>query len=228
MITVLFLSYTAYRFYDFSSIGLCLYLILFYRLYYPSYHLIILGIYLCYIMISYVNYKFDEILKSLRLSILWNNKRGIFKNIIDHHNLVVITQQFSYLMNSIIGLIHSIIPYIMVLVIKIIMLPTIPGYLKYYFIVLIITYIAFIYSLNLLCASVTVRNKNAPKQFYRVFSSYKFIDLKTRLKIISMLEKLTSVFIGFYCFNMYKFTKISFYTYFITITSAYILVSKIQ
>ena len=144
MITVLFLSYTAYRFYDFSSIGLCLYLILFYRLYYPSYHLIILGIYLCYIMISYVNYKFDEILKSLRLSILWNNKRSIVKNIVDHHNLVVITQKFSYMMNSIIGLIHSIIPYIMVLVIKIIMLPTIPGYLKYYFIVLIITYIAFI------------------------------------------------------------------------------------
>ena len=172
-------------------------------------------------MINYVNHKFDDILKSLKLSILWNNKRGIYKNTINHHNIVVITQQFSYMMNPIIGIVYSIIPYIMALVIKIILIPNVPWYVKYFAMIVLLFYILFIYSLNLLCASVTVRNKHAPKQLFRLFTCYKFIDLKTRLKIINILETLTSVFIGFYCFNMYKFTKISFFTYFITITSPY-------
>ena len=80
---------------------------------------------------------------------------------------------------------------------------------------------------NLLCANLTIINKNAPRLLYRVFCNYKFIDLKHRLKIINLLEKLTYDFVGFRCLNLFKFTKLTFYQYFLTIISAYILVSKL-
>ena len=50
MILLLILSYIAYQFYEYSLIGLGLNFIIIFILFYPSFHLVVLGVYICYIM----------------------------------------------------------------------------------------------------------------------------------------------------------------------------------
>ena len=65
--------------------------------------------------------------------------------------------------------------------------------------------------MNLLCASVTTRNKDTPKYLYWVFCTSKRLDLTLRLKLEGLLARINSEFIGFQCLNMFEFTKMAFF-----------------
>ena len=180
-----------------------------------------------YISIIYLNLKFDEILYSLRVRIRWNNTKGLMASIEAHYKATHLVCLLSKTYNIILGVIYSVTPYIVVLVLKLLSISKTPLYIRIFGLNVFIISFSMIYMFNLLCATVTVKNKNAPRLLYRVFCNYKFIDLKHRLKIINLLEKLTYDFVGFRCLNWFKFTKLAFYQYFLTLTSTYILVSKL-
>ena len=190
-------------------------------------HWILLANYAVYISLIYMNLKFVDILHSLRVRIRWNNGQGLMAAMVDYHKEIQLIHSLSEAYNIILGYIYLIAPYIMVLELKLLLISDKPLYISIYFVVLFIFFIAVIYMFNMLCASVTTKNRNAPRQLYRVFCSYKFINFQHRLKILGLLEKLNYDFVGFYCLNLFKFTKMLFYQYLFNIASAYMLVTKL-
>ena len=183
--------------------------------------------YILYVPITLLNYKLDELIKKLRVSIRWNNENGIHKVLKSYNELIDIVQQLSGPYNMIIGGIYCFVPYLIAVSIELVKLESddiiliMIEYLHWLtFIIAIIT--AFI--VNQLSASITVRNKSIPKYLYPMFFNEKNIKLRTKLKIDSFIARLNKQFIGYYCFNLFKFTKLAFYQYAFTVTSTYILV----
>ena len=137
-----------------------------------------------------------------------------------HNKLTKIAMSISNIINIGIGLIYTLFPYMLVfarlqtydknILVKI---SSIIGVV----VIFINTYIA-----NLLAASITVTNKSLPKHLYRVFWHKSYTDLKLKFKTFSLLHRIDYQFIGFYCFNLFEFTKIAFYQYMITIATAYL------
>ena len=90
---------------------------------------------------------------------------------------------------------------------------------------IISTVTAFI--INQLSASITVRNKSIHKYLYIIFCSKRIIRIRTKLTIDSFIARLNTQFIGFYCFNLFKFTKKAFYEYAFVISTCYFLMLDI-
>lgn len=181
-----------------------------------------------YFTITFLNYKFDDILQSLKVKIWWNNSRGIVTAIATHHKTTDLIHRLSRTHNVAIGLLNLIFPYFIGLLLKTLLIPGVPLSIRLYlFIVCTFSYINM-NIINAICATVTVRNRNAFKQLYRVFCSYKYINLQYRLKILLLLEKMTGDYVGFYCFNMFKYTKMASFKYYLTLITAYIFMTKMS
>ena len=183
--------------------------------------------YLFYLPITLLNYKLDELIQKLRFSIKWNHDTGI-NNVLDSYNeLIDIVKQLSGPYNIIIGLVYCFVPYLIAISVELVKLD------KDDLILIIIEYLhwlVFIFAIltsfivNQLSASITVRNKSIPKHLYPIFINERNIKLRTKLKIDSFIERLNKQFIGYYCFNLFKFTKLAFYQYAFTVSSTYVLV----
>ena len=57
-----------------------------------------------------------------------------------------------------------------------------------------------------------------------MFCNHRNRKLQIKLKIDSFIARLNSQFIGFYCFNLFEFTKMAFYQYALTISTCYFLI----
>ena len=81
--------------------------------------------------------------------------------------------------------------------------------------------------INQISASITVRNKSIPRYLYPVFSSQEKARIGMKLEIESLIARLNTQFIGFYCFNLFKFTKMAFYQYAFTVSTCYFLITNV-
>ena len=178
--------------------------------------------------ITMLNYKFDETLKTLRIAILWNNPNRIMSSISRHHQVTRLLNELGDMYSKIIGLIYFILPYIISLTLKPLFMPGFYIYLKIILILVFVIFVTFTYVLNYMVASITVRNEKAPKYIYPIFYNNSKISITTKLKIEAFLVRLNTEFIGIYCLDFFKFTKLSIYQYFISISSAYILISNLE
>ena len=228
IINILTLIYgiIGYLYYDFPIVNLTIHSIIWGFYVNHGIKFIMFVPYAIYLPIIYLNYKFEEFLVAFRTSIWWNNKQGLLKSITSHNNITQLTDRLAEFNNIVVGVIYLIVPYIIVLGINAVFKPGFNAYLKFFSLIIFILAIIAIYQMNLIFASITLSNQNAPKFIYRVLCKFKYIDLRTRLKIEDFLTKLNYEYIGFYCLNMFKFTKMSFYEYILTCSSAYILVSN--
>ena len=182
-------------------------------------------IFLYYVPIAYLNYKFKEMIMDIRVGIIWNNKHRLLLCLKRHVRLTKMVFSISNIVNLGIGLIYSMFPYMLVfarhqaddhnLLVRLIS------------IIGVVVMFTNTYITNLLVASITVSNKSLPKYLYRVFCDKRYKDLKLKLKMYSLLHRIDYQFLGFYCFNMFEFTKIAFYQYMIAVVTSYILVNKI-
>ena len=178
--------------------------------------------------ITMLNYKFDEILKSLRINIRWNNTNKTMEFIEQHQQTTQLLNDLAVLYSTILGTIYIVLPYIMSVAIKLFVMPGFNLFLRLIMICIFVSNIIFIYLFNYIFASITVRNRDAPKYLYFYFFRSTKLRITTRLKIEEFLVRLNNEFIGVYCLNMFKFTKMSFYQYFMSVSSAYILISKLE
>ena len=220
-------SIIAYIYHDYSIFKLVLNDLYFFMMIHHILCVFFFMFFVVYLTIVYFNYKFDEILKALRVAIRWNNTRGIMNAIVAHHSTTDLIYKLSYVYNIIIGTLYMIVPYVLVLMLKVQLIPGLPINIRVVIIAMVVICLMLMHLFNTLCALITVKNNRAPLQLYRVYCSYKYINLQLRLKILLILEKLTDDFVGFYCFHLFKFTKITHYTYFITFITTYILLSKL-
>ena len=189
----------------------------------------LLGAYAVYIPITLLNYKFDELINRLRVAIRWNNEEALHRILKSYDELIGVVQQLSGPYNIIIGLVYCIVPYLIVVNVELVKLERndllfIFNKYLHWFVLFICNVNAFI--INQISASITVRNKSIHKYLYPMFINGRNRNLRIKLKFDSFIDRLNNQFIGYYCFNLFEFTKMAFYQYIFTITSTYFLMSQ--
>ena len=166
-----------------------------------------------YLPITVLNYRFYELIDKLRVSIRWNNIKAIHKIVESYDQLISDCKQLSGPYNMIIGLVYCLNPYIINLFFKLMRIERNNLFFKLLKIVFIMLFIITninAYIMNQLSASITVRNKSIYKYLYIIFCSKRIIRIRTKLTIDSFIARLNTQFIGFYCFDLFKFTKMAF------------------
>jgi hypothetical protein len=190
-------------------------------------NLVLAGPFVFYVPITIINYKLDEMVIKLKLDIILRNDKGIFTFLTSYNQLTIIIKQISIVFNMVMGLVYCIVPYSIAITLKMAQikrddLVVIAIRVFSYFVFLMTNINAFL--INQISASITVRNKTIPSLLYPIFASNQRTNRRLRFKIDSFIARLNKQFIGFYCFNLFKFTKKSFYEYVLIISSCYILV----
>jgi|GEM_PF-5362996 len=202
-----------------------------------------------YIIITFFNYKLDEITQSLRIAVRWRNRNKFIATMSEYDKLTKLIEQNSPLINSGIGNMYVMAPYFTSVCLQLVRPESgTPFDLLWRFIVWVCLAISVFmpWSVSMFTISITTKNKAIVKNLYRMFitnnipgnSSQNNLSIKKSvatlsqslyskelLKIDSFIDRLNSQFIGFYCFNLYKITKLAFYNYWITLSSCYFLIT---
>ena len=192
-------------------------------------NIMLIGTFLFYIPITRLNYIFDELIERLRVSIRWNNEQRIHQVLHSYNELIGVVQQLSGYYNMVIGLVYCIVPYIIALCLELTKIDRhdlLFTLLKRAFLGLFIITNVNAFIINQISASITVRNKSIHKYLYPMFCSNRKTRIHTKLKIDSFIARLNTQFIGFYCFNLFKFTKMAFYQYAFTVSTSYFLIKS--
>ena len=189
----------------------------------------IFGTLFFYFPITLLNYRFDELIVRLRVLIRWNNPNAIIQVLESYNELINDCKQLSGPYNLAIGLVYCLAPYILALFVEMMRIKRddfIFQFFKttYIFLFILVNFITFI--INQLSASITVRNKSIHKYLYPMFCSERIIRIRTKLAIDSFIARLNTQFIGFYCFNLFKFTKMTFYQYALSVSTCYFLIAN--
>ena len=188
---------------------------------------ILIGTFLFYTPITLMNFKFDELLEKFRVSIRWNNENRLHEILRNYNDLIKDIEQLSGPYNMIIGLVYCFVPYLIAINVELIKInrnDILFKITKQLMLFLFIVANVNAFMINQLSASITVRNKSIHKYLYPMFCNHRNRKLQIKLKIDSFIARLNSQFIGFYCFNLFKFTKMAFYQYALTISTCYFLI----
>ena len=175
------------------------------------------------IPITQLNYLFDELIEKLRVSIRWNNEQRLYQVLQSYDQLIGVVQQLSGQYNMIIGLVYCLLPYFISLNIELMRInrdDLLFKWLRGACLVLFVSSNIAIFMINQISASITVRNKSIHKYLYPMFCNGR----NRKLKIDSFIARLNTQFIGFYCFNLFQFTKLVFYQYVLSVSSSYFLI----
>ena len=157
--------------------------------------IVLYGTFFFYLPITLLNYRFDELIDKLRVSIRWNNTKA-FHNIVEsYEQLISDCQQLSGPYNIIIGLVYCLVPYVIALFFEIMKIETNDLLFKLLKMLGIFLFIftninAFI--INQLSASITVRNKSIHKYLYPMFFSKRIIKIRTKLTIDLFIARLNT------------------------------------
>ena len=147
---------------------------------------------------------------------------------VKYNEISQLIQNLSDYINYIIGLIYSFGILITAIFIKIITDQTASIVTRIFCLVLLIALCIVCYMVNIMSASISTANKSFAKHLYPIFIEKHFRNLRLKFKIDGFIARLNNQFIGFYCFNLFKFTKLAFYQFFYILTSAYILVNNLS
>ena len=167
-----------------------------------------------YLPITYLNYRFDELIRKLRIGVKWNNENVIYQILKSHDELIDVVNQLSPIFNIIIGINYCVTPYIVAIEVQAIKIDRndmVYNMLKKGISLLFVTSNIITLIINQLSASITVRNITIPQYLYPIFCSPRFRKIQIKLKIDSFIARLNTQFIGFYCFNLFKYDKMAFY-----------------
>ena len=107
-------------------------------------------------------------------------------------------------------------------------------------------YVILIFIINHLACTITTVNQSIPKYLYQVFNKKNFSRLNHQvglnlnyksgqlsnimvyMKIDSFIARLNEEYVGFYCFNLFEFTKLSFFQYLYVFMTAYVLINDLK
>ena len=191
---------------------------------------ILIGTFLFYVPITLINYRFDELIKKLCINIRLNHDDVIEQILKSYDELIGVVKKLSGPYNMIIGLVYCLVPYLVAIELKAAKIESDELFftiLKIGFSLLFIGGNVNAFIINQISASITVHNKSIPRYLYPIFSSQSKIRIRTKLKIDSFIDRLNTQLIGFYCFNLSKFTKMAFYEYAFIISTCYFLITRV-
>ena len=160
----------------------------------------------------------------------WKNNKKMFNKMVRYDKLTKIIQQTSSTHNFIIGIVYFILPYFTSL--SIMYCQAEQGNLidllcRISLVMVFIIAIVYAYLINKISASITARNTNLVRYLYKLFIIDQNNSLKHKLKIYSFIARLNEESIGYKCFNLFHFTKLTFFQYWMTVSSSYILITNV-
>ena len=191
---------------------------------------LVISAYFFTIPITVLNYLFDELIEKLRISIRWNNEQRLHQVLQKYDELIGVVQRLSGPYNMIIGLVHCLLPYFISINVELMKIKQDDILFKWFkgaFLILFIISNIVIFMINQISASITVRNKSIHKYLYPMFISGRKRKLETKLKYDVFIDRLNTQFIGFYCFNLFEFTKLAYYQYALSVSSTYCLIMEV-
>ena len=201
-----------------------------------------------FIILMFLKWKQDEIVKSIRFNLLWGNKIKLYDTLIVYHKFTVTVNKVSKLINIIIGMIYTMTPgmFSQAIMILNIQANNIEEMILQIIVIFVIPfYVILIFIVNHLGCTITTVNQSIPKYLYPVFNKKNFSRLNyqiglnlnynsgqlsnimVHMKIDSFIARLNEEYVGFYCFNLFPFTKLSFFQYLYVFMTAYVLVNDI-
>lgn len=173
-----------------------------------------------YCITLYLKYSFRQLVPRL--------KSGIDQTIavIDAHNsLTSLTETLNKFFCNSLGIVYACATPAVNILLTLAMTDGTALWKRFIFIFVFVELQVLMYLITYSAASISTENKNIPKSIYQIFIRRR-IPLKNALKLMSFLEKLCSRFVGFYCFDFFPYTKMSFYEFFFLISCNYMLINK--
>ena len=209
--------------------------------------------YACYIMLLsttllFIKYKQDDIIKSIRFTVLWRNKVRLYDNLQNYHQFTRLVDKLSKLINVICGIIYSITPFFISQMLWILTEEKskniFESFAQFYILFIFITVIIAIYIFDDIISNITKVNQTILKYLYPIFHEKQFTrfqhriafnlnynlgqlsDIMVRIKIDSFIARLNEEFVGFYCFNLFEVTKLAFYQYIYMLMTVFVLIQN--
>ena len=251
-LTLLILILYIYLFLEYKfSIIILLFTVIHAYFFYKNMMVIITSCFiLIFIMLIFLKWKLDELIKSIRISILWRNKIRLLDNMKTYNKFTKLVHEISDPINHSIGLFFLIFPSILSTALIVLKgdTNTLIGQLLHLLLLLYLPApILFLGIFNYYCASIPLRNRSIAKYFYPIFydknfhriqmhRSLRFYSYRTQtsnlfihMKIDSFIARLNKQFVGFYCFNLFKFfTKLALLQFLSYLITVYILFNKLN
>ena len=201
------------------------------------------------IMLIFLNWKLGEIMKAIRISVLWRNKLRLLDNMMTYNKFTMIVHEISSLINMIIGTNHLMTPIYTSATIMILMNePKTYTDMLLHLAILSWSPVMFLlaYLINHFCASIPSRNQSIVKYLYPIFYDKNFhriqmhrlilldnyrnrlSNILIHMKIDSFIARINKQYVGFHCFNMFKFTKLAILQYYCYFFTVYALIYKLN
>ena len=203
------------------------------------------GLFILFVCIKFIIFKLDEIISEIKINTISPNKVKLYKLTILYNELTMVVHLIQGPINIVIGTIYIMSPSIMTFAIEIIKWQdySIGEFISQIALIFVILFGAIYVSiLNSTCAIITDMNKSIAKTLYAIFidtnsnrvlfhrhidPGYRvtsIIDIWIKIKIDSFIARIDEQYFGFYCFNMFEFTRMEFYQYNIGLVTSYILI----
>ena len=180
---------------------------------------------LFYLTIYYARLKFNEFLAFLRNNVNKGNNQGIIKIIIFHKQLRELIIDLSGHINMVIGCAYNIYPYMIVISLHIAWESEITR-TRIFMTTICLVLFLLNYIMNMVSSWFPQKNIDIPKCLYRLSCNNSVTGMRLKLKMDEFILSLNENYVGFHCFNLFTFTKMSFYKYIFGLSITYILVFK--
>ena len=149
--------------------------------------------------------------------------------LISHYNRTIISQRIlAEIYNIYMGNIYFSTPIIISYLMPISMDKELPIFSRVF---ALVTWLLLALMLNFimyLVSSLSKFNSIIAKQLYCRFCGRRMKSLMTMVKLDSFIARLTKEYIGFRCFTLLKFKRLSFYQYLVGISSCYFLINGLK
>ena len=182
---------------------------------------------LFYLTIYYARLKYIEFLalfrNNMKLFLYYHHE--IFNIILMHKQLRELIIDLSGHINMVIGCVYNFYPYMIVIQLHI-ALESENSRIRIFMTLVFFLSVIFSYIMNMVSSWFPHKNLDIPKTLYPLFFINRFNDKRLLLKLDEFILSFNENFVGFHCFNLFAFTKLSFYQYIFGLSITYILVSK--
>ena len=198
------------------------------------------------IMFMFLKLKQNDIIKSIRFNVLWRNKIRLYDNLKQYHQFTKLINKLSKLINFICGIIYLFIPLFISQILSILTDVESKNDLEIIAQILFLSSICGLFIIIYISvdtlSNITKVNQSLPKYLYPIFHDKQFTrfqhricfnlnynfgqlsDIMVRIKIDSFIARLNEEFVGFYYFNLFAITKLSFFELIYMLMSDFVLI----
>ena len=172
---------------------------------------------LLFLSILYIKFKFKEIFERMKKSIETKDRIWMYSSIVKHSNTSDLTHNLSHYVSYIIGFVFTFGSSLMVILFTCATDQSLNPGIRAFWVLIFITLCLMCYTINVMSASISTANKSIAKHLYPIFIENRFNNFYINVKIEAFIARLSRVYIGFYCFNLFKFTKLAFFEFFLCV-----------